>query len=130
MRLSRPVAVAAGAAGAAGLVVGGLVGFAIREPEVITRTVVRTRTVPLVPPECGLVVALASDLGPDLTEALDLIRDALDAVRRLDLSALGDLAGRSSTLAGKVQDRAPDLTAAIGACTAAMEDAAGVDVPG
>jgi hypothetical protein len=130
MRLSRPVAVAAAAAGAAGLVVGGLVGFAIREPEVITRTVVRTRTVPLVPPECGLVVALASDLGPDLTEALDLIRDALDAVRRLDLSALGDLAGRSSTLAGKVQDRAPDLTAAIGACTAAMEDAAGVEVPG
>jgi hypothetical protein len=130
MRLSRPVAVAAGAAGAAGLVVGGLVGFAIREPEVITRTVVRTRTVPLVPPECGLVVALASDLGPDLTEALDLIRDALDAVRRLDLSALGDLAGRSSTLAEKVQDRAPDLTTAIGACTAAMEDAAGVDVPG
>jgi hypothetical protein len=124
------VAVAAGAAGAAGLVVGGLVGFAIREPEVITRTVVRTRTVPLVPPECGLVLALASDLSPDLTEALDLIRDALDAVRRLDLSALGDLAGRSSTLAGKVQDRAPDLTAAIGACTAAMEDAAGVDVPG
>jgi hypothetical protein len=130
MRLSRPVAVAAAAAGAAGLVVGGIVGFAIREPEVITRTVVRTRTVPLVPPECGLVLALASDLGPDLTEALDLIRDALDAARRLDLSALGDLAGRSSTLAAEVQDRAPDLTAAIATCTAAMEDAAGVVVPG
>jgi hypothetical protein len=130
MRLSRPVAVAAAAAGAAGLVVGGLVGFAIREPEVITRTVVRTRTVPLVPPECGLVLALASDLGPDLTEALDLIRDALDAVRRLDLSALRDLAERSTALSEEIRDRAPDLTIAIAACTAAMEAAVGGDVPG
>jgi hypothetical protein len=130
MRFSRPAVVAAAAAGASGLVVGGIVGFAIREPEVITRTVVRTRAVPLVPPECGLVIALASDLGPDLTEALDLIRDALDAVRRLDLAALGELADRSAALGEEVRDRAPDLATAIAACTAAMEAAVGNDVPG
>lgn len=104
------------------LVAGGFVGFAVREPEIITRRVVRTRAVPIVPEECRGAVTAAVIVLPELLEALDLARDAIEALRTLDLPALAGLVGRLDAVNAIIAATSPDLLAELTECSQVIDE--------
>lgn len=100
----------------AGLLIGGIAGFALHRPEPEIRTVIRERRVEVTPESCLRALDLAELAVQDLGDAAGVIAEFVSAVTSFDIVRAGELIDEASGIGDRIQEHSTGVLPAINEC--------------